>query len=73
MTQAELLAQRDALILARSSGQLRVVFHSGGTRREVEYRSVREIQAAIDALDRDLAANAGTRVTTFLPHFSKGF
>lgn len=73
MTQAELLAQRASLVEARSSGQLRVVFHSGGTRREVEYRSVTEIQKAIDAIDRDLAANAGTRVATFLPHFSKGF
>lgn len=73
MTHAELMEQRSALIEARSSGQLRVIFHSGGTRREVEYRSIKEIQAAIDALDRDMAANSGTRVTTFLPHFSKGF
>ena len=72
MTQAELLAQRDALIVARSSGHLEVEFYSGGTRRRVTYRSVKEIQAAIDAIDRDLAANAGTRVTAFLPYFEKG-
>lgn len=73
MTHAELLEKRAALVAARSSGQLRVIFHSGGTRREVEYRSVKEIQAAIDALDRDVAANAGTRVRVFKPYFSKGF
>lgn len=73
MTNEELLAKRDALVTARSSGQLSVIFHSGGTRREITYRSVKEIQAAIDALDRDVAANNGTRITTFLPHFSKGF
>lgn len=73
MTQEELLAKRAALVAARSSGQLRVIFHSGGTRREVEYRSVKEIQAAIDALDRDMAANTGTRINVFYPTFSKGF
>lgn len=73
MTHAELMEQRASLVEARNSGALRVVFHSGGTRREVEYRSVKEIQAAIDAIDREVAANAGTRVTTFLPYFSKGF
>ncbi|MGP2492290.1 phage head-tail joining protein [Mesorhizobium sp. PUT5] len=73
MTHAELLEQRASLIEARNSGALRIVFHSGGTRREVEYRSVREIQAAIDAIDRDIAANAGTRINVFYPTFSKGF
>lgn len=73
MTHEELLGKRAALVAARSSGQLRVIFHSGGTRREVEYRSVKEIQAAIDALDRDMAANSGTRVRVFKPYFSKGF
>lgn len=73
MTLEELQTKRAALVAARSSGQLRVVFHSGGTRREVEYRSVREIQAAIDAIDRDIAANAGTRINVYHPSFSKGF
>lgn len=67
----QLQSQRAALVAARSSGELRVVFHSGGTRREVEYRSVAEIQAAIDALDRDVAANSGTRVRRFLPYFER--
>lgn len=71
MTHAELLEQRASLVEARNSGALRIVFHSGGTRREVEYRSVKEIQAAIDALDRDLRAQVP--VSTFLPTFSKGF
>lgn len=73
MTYQELVEKRAALVAARSSGQLRVIFHSGGTRREVEYRSIKEIQAAIDALDRDMAANMGTRVRVFKPSFSKGF
>ncbi|MDQ0315511.1 phage head-tail joining protein [Amorphus orientalis] len=73
MTHEELLAKRAALVAARSEGALRIVFHSGGTRREVEYRSFGDIQAAIDAIDRDFAAQTGSRVTTFLPSFSKGF
>jgi len=73
MTSEELLEQRAALVAARSSGELRVVFHSGGTRREVEYRSISDIAMAIAAIDRDLAALNGRRVTTFLPSFNKGF
>ena len=73
MTAAELMEKRAALVAARSEGALRVVFHSGGTRREVEYRSVSEIERAIAAIDRDLAANQGTRIHSFLPTFSKGF
>lgn len=73
MSAEELHEQRAALVAARSSGELRVVFHSGGTRREVEYRSISDIVAAIAHIDRDLAALDGRRVTTFLPSFSKGF
>ena len=73
MTSEELNEQRAALVAARSSGELRVVFHSGGTRREVEYRSISDIVQAIAAIDRDLAALQGRRVTTFLPSFNKGF
>lgn len=72
MTAAELEAQRAGLVAARASGELRIVFHSGGTRREVEYRSMAEIEKAIAAIDRDLAALQGRRVNTFLPTFSKG-
>jgi hypothetical protein len=73
MTIAELQAQRAALVAALAEGALRVVFHSGGTRREIEYRSVMELERAISAIDREIAANSGTRINTFLPHFSKGF
>ncbi len=69
---AELLEQRAALVAARGSGQLKIVFHSGGTRREIEYRSVTDLQAAIDAIDRDLAAITGRRPRTFLPAYNKG-
>jgi len=69
----ELLAQRAALVAARSSGQLEVEFNSGGTRRRVVYRSMAEIIAAISAIDRDLAAMNGTRPRTFLPTFRSGF
>lgn len=64
--------QRAALVAARASGELTVVFHSGGTRREVEYRSVNEITAAIAAIDRDIAGLQGRRVTTCIATFSKG-
>ena len=69
----ELISQRAALVAARSSGQLETEFHSGGTRRRVIYRSVDEISAAIAALDREIAAAQGRRVTTFLPSFNSGF
>ncbi|MEX6507452.1 phage head-tail joining protein [Jiella sp. M17.18] len=73
MAADELNAKRAALVAARSSGETRVIFHSGGTRREIEYRSVAEIERAIGAIDRDLAAAAGRRpIRTFLPVFSRG-
>lgn len=72
MTAAELLAQRAELVSARASGETHIVFHSGGTRREVEYRSIAEIEKAIAAIDREIAALQGRRVHTFLPTFSKG-
>ncbi|UYO55700.1 phage head-tail joining protein [Rhodopseudomonas palustris] len=68
----ELQAQRTALVAARASGELWVVFHTGGTRREVRYRSIAEITAAISAIDRDLAEIQGRRVTTILPYYNKG-
>ena len=69
----ELLAQRAALVAARSSGQLETEFTSGGTRRRVTFRSIIELQRAIAAIDRDIAALNGKRITTFLPTFSNGF
>jgi hypothetical protein len=71
-TLAELQDQRAALVAARASGELRIIFHSGGTRREVEYRSVAELTAAIAGIDREIASLQGRRVCTFLPSFSKG-
>lgn len=72
-TIAELQAMRAALVAARSSGQLETEFHSGGTRRRVVYRSMAELIAAIDAIDRDIAALQGTKPRRFLPTFSDGF
>jgi hypothetical protein len=69
----ELIAQRAALVAARSSGQLETEFHSGGTRRRVVFRSITELERAIAALDRDIAALQGRKVTTFLPTFNNGF
>nr|CAD6606414.1 hypothetical protein RKHAN_01868 [Rhizobium sp. Khangiran2] len=69
----ELLAQRAALVAARSNGQLETEFPSGGTRRRVTYRSIAELERAIAAIDRDIAALEGKRVTTFLPIFTSGF
>ena len=45
------LAERIATLEdAIASGEKRVVFHSGGTRREVEYQSIRDMLAAVDRL-----------------------
>ncbi|MDG4670885.1 hypothetical protein P9A16_07105 [Shinella sp. 838] len=73
MNAEDLNAMRAALVVARSSGHLEVEFNSGGTRHRMIYRSVAEIQSAIDALDRDLAAISGTRVKRFVPYYDKGF
>jgi hypothetical protein len=73
MTAAELIEQRASLIEARSGGITKVVFHSGGTRREVEFRSMADIIAAIAAIDRDLAGLNGRRIHTFTPAYSRGF
>ncbi|WP_432344805.1 hypothetical protein WMC41_16195 [Shinella yambaruensis] len=69
----ELIAQRAALVAARSSGHLEVEFNSGGTRHRMIYRSMADIIAAIAAIDRDIAALSGTRPRTFLPTFKTGF
>jgi hypothetical protein len=72
MTITELQDQRAALVAALGGGELRVVIQSAGARREVEYRSIADIERAIAAIDREIAANSGTRINTFLPTFSKG-
>jgi hypothetical protein len=72
MTIDELKAQRAALVAALGGGELRVVIQSAGARREVEFRGVADLERAISAIDREIAANSGTRINTFLPTFSKG-
>lgn len=73
MNAIELSLQRASLVEARASGQKKVVIHSGGTRREVEFRSPDEITAAIAAIDRDLAGLNGRRIRSFSPSYSRGF
>ena len=65
-TLAELKARREALLASRASGVARVSYDG----RTVEYRSLAEIDRAIEALDREIAAAEGRpivrqlRVTT---------
>jgi hypothetical protein len=65
-TIADLKARRDALAASRSSGVARVSYDG----RTVEYRSLAEIDRAIEQLDREIAALEGRpmirhlRVTT---------
>lgn len=71
-TLEELQDRRAALVAARSSGVLRTTFRDGGTERTTQFKSDSEMAAAIAAIDREIAALQGSRVNTFLPHFSKG-
>lgn len=73
MTLDELLRQRAELVEARATGATRIVFSSGGTRREIEYKSDFQMAAALAAIDGQIAALSGRRVTTFLPTFKTGF
>jgi hypothetical protein len=57
-TPAELRARREALAAQRSSGVARVSYDG----KTVDYRSVAEIDRAIEALDRDIAAAEGRRI-----------
>lgn len=54
----DLRARRDALSEQRSSGVARVSYDG----KTVEYRSVAEIDRAIEALDREIAAAEGRRI-----------
>ena len=69
---AQLQASRAALVEALATGTKRVAFHSGGTRREVEYPDPADIQNALDRLDREIAATEGRKLHTFRPYFNKG-
>ena len=57
-TAAELRARRDALTAQRSSGVARVSYDG----KTVDYRSVAEIDRALEALDREIAAAEGRRI-----------
>jgi hypothetical protein len=57
-TIAELKFRREALGAQRSSGVARVSYEG----KTVEYRSLAEIDRAIEALDRDIAAAEGRRI-----------
>jgi hypothetical protein len=51
----DLKARREALSVSRASGVARVSYDG----RTVDYRSVAEIEKAIEALDREIAAAEG--------------
>ena len=55
---ADLKTRRDALAAQRSSGIARVSYDG----KTVDYRSVAEIDRAIEALDREIAVAEGRRI-----------
>jgi len=57
-TIAEIRARRDALSAQRASGVARVSYDG----KSIDYRSVAEIDRAIEALDREIAAAEGRRI-----------
>ncbi len=57
-TLAELQTRREALAASRSSGVARVSYDG----KTVEYRSLAEIDRAIDVLNREIATLEGRRV-----------
>lgn len=57
-TIAELRARREALAVQRSSGVARVSYDG----KTVDYRSIAEIDRAIEAIDREIAASEGRRI-----------
>ncbi len=61
-TITELRTRRDALTAQRSSGVARVSYDG----KTVEYRSLAEIDRAIEALDREIAAAEGRRIVRHL-------
>ncbi|MCC6006395.1 MAG: hypothetical protein JJU40_01810 [Rhodobacteraceae bacterium] len=54
----ELRTRREALVAQRSSGVARVSYDG----KPVEYRSLAEIDRAVEALDREIAAAEGRRI-----------
>ena len=57
-TITELFARREALSTQRSSGVARVSYDG----KTVDYRSVAEIDRAIEALDREIVTAEGRRI-----------
>jgi hypothetical protein len=57
-TLTELSSRRETLAVQRSSGVARVSYDG----KTVDYRSVAEIDRAIEALDREIAAAEGRRI-----------
>ena len=57
-TITELKSRREALAASRSSGVARVSYDG----KTVEYRSLAEIERAIEQLDREIAAMEGRRI-----------
>ena len=57
-TISDLRARRDALSAQRSSGVARVSYDG----KTVDYRSVAEIDRALEALDREISAADGRRI-----------
>lgn len=57
-TAVDLRARRDVLSAQRSSGVARVSYDG----KTVEYRSLAEIDRAIEALEREIAAAEGRRI-----------
>ncbi len=55
---AELRSRRETLSTQRASGVARVSYDG----KTVEYRSLAEIDRAIEALDRDIAAAEGRKI-----------
>ncbi len=61
-TLTELQTRREALLASRSSGVARVSYEG----KTVEYRSLAEIDRAIEQLEREIAAAEGRRVIRHL-------
>lgn len=61
-TSTELRSRREALLASRSSGVARVSYDG----KTVEYRSLAEIDRAIEQLDREIAATEGRRIVRHL-------
>jgi hypothetical protein len=57
-TLSELKSRREALAASRSSGVARVSYDG----KTVEYRSLAEIERAIEQLDREIATMEGRRI-----------